>query len=108
MNFWILCVFVCAFVWVLVSCEYRNEIKDLGEKYSNLEARLKDEISLKEKGEELLRQQLENERDDVNKEMQRMKQETEQLRLEITNVKHKFKDIENKNISMLQITSEKK
>ena len=66
-----------------------NEIKDLDEKYRKLERTLK-----------------ENE-ENSNKKMEKIKQENDKLRSDITNVKQKLQDIEKKNTFMLQITSEK-
>ena len=66
-----------------------NEIKDLDEKYRKLETTLK-----------------ENE-ENSNKKMEKIKQENDKLRSDITNVKQKLQDIEKKNTFMLQIASEK-
>ena len=68
----------------------RNEIKDLGEKYRKLETILK-----------------ENE-ENSKKTIEEIKQKNDKLQSDITNVKQKFLAIEQKNTSMMQITSEKK
>lgn len=68
---YLFCLVVCCFVCCLLCLLYSNEMKDL-------ETKLKSEISRAEEKEKLLSEQLENVHN-TNKEMEKRKQENEQL-----------------------------